>query len=169
MSTPSCLDAVSRWGGLERLKSYVHTITPHPYGGIEMVRQRLLRWQLSGIFPGQLPPRAPRRSSSTRAWSLRRRKVRGSRESSNSATLSPSHPSTICSPVHSLTLTGRFIVAAIAADRYSSTASGRRQAAAAATAATYRATGRGGGLSEVRLSGASACIQSWPTIKKTRH
>ena len=26
MSTPSCLDAVSRWGGLERLKSYVHTI-----------------------------------------------------------------------------------------------------------------------------------------------
>jgi hypothetical protein len=44
-----------------------------PCGGVDTARQRQLRWQLSGISPGQLPPRAPRRSLSTRASYSRRR------------------------------------------------------------------------------------------------
>ena len=60
--------------------------------------QRLLRVHLSEIYLGQVPPRAPRPSSSTRSNSSRRRKVRGRPETSNSATLSLSHPSTIPQP-----------------------------------------------------------------------
>ena len=46
-----------------------------PCGSVETSCQRQLRWQFSGIFPGELPPRAPRRSSSTRPRFSRRRKV----------------------------------------------------------------------------------------------
>ena len=53
------------------------------YGAIDARCKRLFRWQLSGNFPGQLPPRASRPSSSTRANSSRRWKVRGHPHSSN--------------------------------------------------------------------------------------
>ena len=59
----------------------------HWYGGIDVRCQRLLWWQLSGIFPGQLPPRAPRRSSSSRACSSPRPKVRRRPQSPNSPPL----------------------------------------------------------------------------------
>ena len=51
--------------------------------------QRLFRWQLSGMYPGQLPPRASRPSSSTRAHSSPRPMVRCGLQSSNSAPLQP--------------------------------------------------------------------------------
>ena len=63
-----------------------------PYGGIDAHCESLLRWQLSGNFPGQLPPRAPRPSSLTRASSSRRAKVRSHRQGSNSVPLWPQPP-----------------------------------------------------------------------------
>ena len=62
-----------------------------PYGCGDGRSQRLLRVQLSGIFPGQLPPRASQPSSSSRVNSARRRKVHDSRKGSNSV---PSRPAT---------------------------------------------------------------------------
>jgi hypothetical protein len=62
------------------------------YGGIRARCKSLLRWQLSGNFPGQLPLRAPRPSSSTRANSSRRAKVRSHRQGSNSVPLWPQPP-----------------------------------------------------------------------------
>ena len=38
-----------------------------PYGSIDTASERLLRVHLSGIFPGQVPPRGPRPTSITRA------------------------------------------------------------------------------------------------------
>ena len=59
-------------------------------GGIDARCQRLFRWQLSGIFSGQLPPRASRPSSSTRARSARRPEVSRRPHSSNSTPYPPS-------------------------------------------------------------------------------
>ena len=58
-------------------------------GGVDTCPQGKLRWQLSVILHGQLPPRAPRPSSSTKVSSSRRQTVRGRLQSSNSATLPP--------------------------------------------------------------------------------
>ena len=67
-----------------------------PYSGIDSICQWLLRWHLSQIFLGQVPPRASRPSSSTRAGSYRRAKVRRRPQRSNSAPLPPSLPTTTC-------------------------------------------------------------------------
>ena len=68
---------------------------------------------------------------------MRLRKVRGSRASSNSAI---PRPHANLGPL--FTLTGRFIVGAMAADCCGSTASGRGRAATAAAAATILFDGR---------------------------
>ena len=62
-------------------------------GSVDTCPQGQLRWQLSVILHGQLPPRAPRPSSSTRASSSRRRKVRSCRRA---RTQRPSLPATPC-------------------------------------------------------------------------
>ena len=64
-----------------------------PYGGIDSIRQRQLRWHLSEIFLGQVPPAAPRPPSSSRAGFSRREEVRT--DTASARTQRPFRPATL--------------------------------------------------------------------------
>ena len=129
-----------------------------PCGGVNAARQRQLRVQLPGISPGQLLPRAPRPSSSTRASSSRRRKVRSCRMARTQRPSLPATPRSRANPVPTPTLTGRSLVAAITADGRGSMARGRGPAVTIAAAVASLSAARGRASSEVRLCSVCAHV-----------